>query len=571
MTTARLSPAASLLRNSKLFALPRAIPGPPPSVSSEPVAFSQTATTPWPTHAAIATPLPSQVLGDWGLKRPLPAKSAGKNVASTIRVRRAIDTQEHIADFESSADHVVTLRKWQELGLHLTLPQKSSYADGEPSIDSAFKSDHDNITKHENPPTTAAPNTSSQTSSRTDSGVWPNISEEDVEQALPIRLKAALQRAKDRAAAQRAAEEARRTEEGLPPLRLPVKKHQEKKNFRWRHQGPWLAGLTGDEFENWLSHTLSSRKTAFREIVRQQMQARKKAAAKAQSLEQGKSFDEAAFESETKISEIDITNHLRQLRTQPELFGPLIASFFDLPEGPLNNERPGEWPYGRTTISSPVYATKGLPQTHPSAGLSYIRSRALAENDPEHGPLNDVSSKIGRILKSQPRWRTPGVDHSIGLAGFVGINDLPASALSRTKAGQFEAKRGGRKIPVRPIGACVNPDGFVGLKIMEDSHNYKVVGDTVMRPDKAAELEEEEEKNMALSREREPAAAREAAILGGSLPSLDDWKPVSRIKSASGSPITRASGVNRNAGPSAAGRAVVDEMDRIFGLNRGKR
>merc|ERR1711939_1164094 len=122
MTAARLSPAASLLRNSKLFALPPSLSLPLTEPSSEPLAFSDTATTPYPLQAALETPTSSLNRGDWGLKRSLPVKTTTSSGTPTIRIQRGIDTPEHVADFESAADHVITLRKFQELNLRVTLP-----------------------------------------------------------------------------------------------------------------------------------------------------------------------------------------------------------------------------------------------------------------------------------------------------------------------------------------------------------------------------------------------------------------------------------------------------------------
>lgn len=132
MATARLSPAASLLRNSKLFSIP-----PPLTPPTSPT--SDTATQPYPTHAAIETPTSSWDRGDWGFKRSLPLKSTTKTGTTTIRVQKGIDSIEHITDFESAADHVLTLRKWRELNLPVRFIKKSTRDDStsvfEPQLD----------------------------------------------------------------------------------------------------------------------------------------------------------------------------------------------------------------------------------------------------------------------------------------------------------------------------------------------------------------------------------------------------------------------------------------------------
>lgn len=113
MTSARLSPAANLLRNSKLFALPAAVPPPPSKPTSEPVAASDTSTTPYPTRAAIYTTTSALEKGDWGLKRALPGRAFKTTKTPVIRLRSGIDTSEHVADFDSAGDHVLTLQKWE--------------------------------------------------------------------------------------------------------------------------------------------------------------------------------------------------------------------------------------------------------------------------------------------------------------------------------------------------------------------------------------------------------------------------------------------------------------------------
>src|ERR1700761_4618926 len=144
MTAARLSPAANLLRNSRLFAIPAAVSLPTVEPSSEPISHSDSATTPYPTRAALETPLTSLNQGDWGLKRPLPIKTTTKSGTPLVRFQRGIDTPQHVVDFESAADHVLSLRKYQELNLRITLPApKTKKALQEPRT-SPFEGELDN-------------------------------------------------------------------------------------------------------------------------------------------------------------------------------------------------------------------------------------------------------------------------------------------------------------------------------------------------------------------------------------------------------------------------------------------
>lgn len=128
MATARLSPTANLLRKSRLFALPQALQPPHDPPSSKAVFESETATLPHPIRASIVTPQKSLARGDWGLKRALPAKSTSEKSSRPIVRLHALDTYEHVTDFESAADHTMTLEKFQELHMPMSLPAKVNYA-----------------------------------------------------------------------------------------------------------------------------------------------------------------------------------------------------------------------------------------------------------------------------------------------------------------------------------------------------------------------------------------------------------------------------------------------------------
>ncbi|KAL4807159.1 mitochondrial ribosomal protein subunit-domain-containing protein [Aspergillus unguis] len=144
MAAAKLSPTARLLRNSRLFALPQAINS---HAATEYKASheSDTATLPHPTRAAIVTPGSSLAKGDWGLKRPLPAKSTSlKSSRPVVRIKE-LDTFEHVTDFESAADHTVTLEKFQELNMPISLPVQVGYASNViPRHQSPFEANYDN-------------------------------------------------------------------------------------------------------------------------------------------------------------------------------------------------------------------------------------------------------------------------------------------------------------------------------------------------------------------------------------------------------------------------------------------
>ncbi|KAL4938044.1 mitochondrial ribosomal protein subunit-domain-containing protein [Aspergillus oleicola] len=149
MAAARLSPTANLLRKSRLFALPQAL-APFENATTSTHAESDTATLPHPIRASIVTPASSLSRGDWGLKRPLPAKSTSQKSSRPVVRVHELDTFEHVTDFESAADHTVTLEKFQELHMPISLPEQVNFgAHIVPRHQSPFEKDVDNTDVHE--------------------------------------------------------------------------------------------------------------------------------------------------------------------------------------------------------------------------------------------------------------------------------------------------------------------------------------------------------------------------------------------------------------------------------------
>ena len=135
------SPTANLLRHSRLFSLP--LPLPSPNQSASVVFASNSATLPHPTHASIETTQSSLARGDWGLKRLLPLQSTTATTTPVIRIG-AVDSIDHITDFGSAADHSLTLRKWQEMNIQISVPApKESHSRA--SLGSVFEEDLNRI------------------------------------------------------------------------------------------------------------------------------------------------------------------------------------------------------------------------------------------------------------------------------------------------------------------------------------------------------------------------------------------------------------------------------------------
>ncbi len=382
MATARLSPAASLLRNSRLFTIPPPLT-PPASLASD------TATQPYPTYAAIETPESSWGRGDWGFKRSLPLKSTTKTGTTTIRVKKGIDSIEHITDFESAADHVLTLQKWKELNLPIRFIKKSNRDDST----SVFEPKLDNISSN------------------------------------------------------------------------ALSSHR-----RWRYEGPWLAGQTGWEFDELLKR-VKDRKSEFQRFVRARLDAERHASRRQEAIDGGLDLNQGEAAG---VTDEEFDEHLHYLRATHSAFGPLIAEFLDLPEGPkatTSTASPKDgFSYGRTTLAAEAYKEIGPPRTHPSAGLSYYRSGAHVSNHPTFGPQQHNPPVVARVLR--PSIRRKGAD--LGIAGFVASNSA-SSTLLASKTKQWQPIAGGAKVVARPKAAAIDADGRVVLSAESASQDSQRV------------------------------------------------------------------------------------------------
>ncbi|KAL4914696.1 NAD(P)-binding protein [Aspergillus aurantiobrunneus] len=109
---------ANLLRKSRLFSLPQALEPLGTAATKSIYNESDTATLPYPIRASVVTPASSLSRGDWGLKRPLPAKATSQKSSRPV----------HVTDFDSAADHTMTLEKFQDLNMPISLPTRVNYS-----------------------------------------------------------------------------------------------------------------------------------------------------------------------------------------------------------------------------------------------------------------------------------------------------------------------------------------------------------------------------------------------------------------------------------------------------------
>ncbi|EAS33340.1 uncharacterized protein CIMG_04364 [Coccidioides immitis RS] len=398
----RLSPTANLLRKSRLFSLPQSLSHPATPTSSSTVVESDTATLPFPIRAAIATPPSSLARGDWGLKRPLPAKSTTESSSSPVVRVNHLDTFEHVTDFESAADHATTLKKWQELFLPLSTVLNTgipSAAGGGRHL-SVFEKSADNT--HESK----------------------NVDD------------------------------------------LNAK--------RFRFKGPWLAGQTETEFQNYLK-SVRKQRPQFLQRLRQVLAERKASESRKALLDRGEPIGERQVSQE--LSDEEFETALRALRANPEALGPEIHKFLDLatppnvPDQYLTRRR---WTAGPSNISSTEYVTHGPPTTHPSAGLSYLRTKAHMDNHPVVGPQQQPKPVEARVLSAKRAQKLRTV---IGVGGIV-VDDLKSQGWRQNRSlggpvGPDPDAPGGSKYWVKAERAAIRSDGRVELQVGRPSEAAK--------------------------------------------------------------------------------------------------
>lgn len=440
MAAARISPAANLLRNSRLFAIPAAVALPAVEPSSEPVSHSDSATTPYPTRAALESPWSSLNQGDWGLKRALPIKTTTKSGTPLVRFQRGIDTPEHVVDFESAADHVLTLRKYQELNLRVTLPAprtKRAALNG-PQRTSAFDAQGDH--------TTEQPIAHHTTQS------WLDESPSQRAERMPQHLKESILRTQK----ERNQDDVQSTQ-SQPQSQTLVRSEEELR--RWRYSGPYLAGLNGLEFDAFLKTITREKKAAFREMIKNDLVERQAAQQRMKALEEGQT--DALLQEPFEPTEDDVTSHMRYLRSEPSKFGPLIAKFFDLADGPNPTQMKDPWHYGRHTIAADLYKESGPPRTHPSAGLSYIKLDTSVRNDPATGPRANRAPVAARLLKSRQIEHNRHIP-TVGVAGFV--VGQPESIGFQDQDQKWQPVENGPKLVVTPTATTISQAGKVEIQ-----------------------------------------------------------------------------------------------------------
>ncbi|KAI1306884.1 mitochondrial ribosomal protein MRP51 [Xylaria venustula] len=405
MAARSVSPGAALLRSSRMFSIPNPIPPSPGDYSSATKHQSATATSPFPTHLSITTPSTSRINGDWGFKRPLPLKTTTKQTIPLVRVRQ-VDSTEHVTDFQSASDHTLTLKKFQELNMPISVPPGRQNG-----RDTFVIAHHPTSVFEEEGDVTAI----------------------EPEQAQAIESK------------------------------------------RWKFKGPWLAGMTDGEFGKWIEKNVRTRRAEFRAYL-------KEAYAKELTDEQ---TSQAIRDTRpvpppvrtTDITESQFIDHLKDIRHDRLHLYRHVSRFLDLAPLATESQYISDMKYNRPQEfdRENPYSTNGPPVTHPSAGLSYLRTPNFIDNHPIYGPQKFHPVVKARVLKA--KHAATGVHEPvIGVAGIVADRagdqrifgrNSPMSARSRVLQRPDLEVHGGPKLYFKLVSATVDSSGRVRVGVSD--------------------------------------------------------------------------------------------------------
>jgi hypothetical protein len=412
MGSRALSPGEQLLRGSRLFSIPKPLRDAPTNTKML-APKSSTMTKTFPQYQAITSPLSAREKGDWGFKRPFPVKTTLATTTPLIRIKE-VDTVESVTDFNTASDHALSLEKFQEMRVVMSIPKSAGLKDkpdvSDTHIVSVFEeeSDYTHLDKDKR-----------------------------------------------------------------PALR------------RWKFKGPWLANMTDGQLEQYIAKAVRPRRQEFAEVLKQRMVDETNSRRATAAMEAGKPVPRPIKASDIKDSEY--LTYVRGLRNDVVALYEILAQFLDLaplavPKGfskalsvYLGQSDKGTSPYGKT----------GPPPSHPSAGISYLRTSAVMENHPVYGPQAKQSPVLARVLYP----RVNGAAAKLGVGGFVanapaGDNEFNLWKPQR-KMGRGEVLSGirsldtktpgGAKCYVQPHSASVDSTGKVVLRVLESRPESEVV------------------------------------------------------------------------------------------------
>ena len=256
---------------------------------------------------------------------------------------------------------------------------------------------------------------------------------------------------------------------------------------RWKYRGPWLAGQTQGEFEDYITTRITRKRTEFRKYVRNWLRQKKTAVARRDAIDRGEDLPS----TDVKISEDDLQTEIIKLRSDPATLWALIWQFLDLPDSPPRlSEHTSEKLLRENGYTGADQASKdieqGPPTTHPSAGLSYLRTASHVPNHPILGPMSTKQPVIGRILKHPLPASNKQRGALVGVGGVVAQDvDIQVFSNLRDKEwAQFDPNlEGGAKGWTHPQIASIDPRGRIKLTVRRASDNTIALWEGLVAPE----------------------------------------------------------------------------------------
>lgn len=405
MSNRAASQGGALLRTSRMFSLPNKLPSPPGTNSSMAAAVfkSNTATEVFPTYQSVTTYPSSRLRGDWGFKRPLPLRSTTRSLTPIIRVK-SIDSIERVTDFNSAADHSLTLEKWQEMGIPLTMPPQRT---------------GDMITE-----------------ARREAVEGPSVFEEDFD--------------------------------------FTATDATTSNSKRWKFRGPWLAGMPEGTFQKYILKRVRHRRSEFKQYLRGVLATEMNAASRNANLDQG-IHAEVLNLTAADITEEQLTDYIRLLREDRFRLYEHVGKFLDL--APLDSElaqmnfMPREGESQSLVYNHNPYAKSGPPITHPSAGMSYLRTSSYMTNHPVYGPQRKHPAIRANVL--QPKIAAAGIfSPTIGVGGIVARVTMTDSELQKDSRNSIPGLTAidpdaaqAPTVHMDPVWARVGSDGRIEVNV----------------------------------------------------------------------------------------------------------
>ncbi|PHH73554.1 hypothetical protein CDD80_3735 [Ophiocordyceps camponoti-rufipedis] len=204
---------------------------------------------------------------------------------------------------------------------------------------------------------------------------------------------------------------------------------------RWKFSGPWVSRMSEGEFARYLKKNVWPRRAEFRSLLKDQLAQDLTANQQKAARDKGDTLPPPVKPQD--VTDTQFMDFLRKVRRDRILSYGLTSTFLDM--APLGH--PGA---NVSTVLLPTrghitrspYAKNGPPATHPSAGISYLRTHAYMENHPIYGPQRMRTPVEARVISP----RTSSRKVRVSVAGFV--SEPPAGNNDWNKRNPKQAMRG---------------------------------------------------------------------------------------------------------------------------------